>query len=81
MPRTPITCVWPSTGESFRVTQAEADEIIADGLGEWDGIHTIRMRPVSRSGGRLSLRVGARLATAVCRNESWARVMLEEISR
>jgi hypothetical protein len=63
------------------VTRAEADEIIADGLGEWDGVHTIRMRPVSRSGGRLSLRVGGRLAIAIFRGESWATTMLEEINR
>jgi len=38
----------------------EADEIVADDLGEWDGRKTIRMKPVERTGGRLSLRVGAR---------------------
>ena len=63
------------------MTQSEADEIVTDGLGEWDGSHTVRMNPVNKSGGRLSLRVGGRLAVAVQRNESWARVMYEEISR
>jgi hypothetical protein len=72
--------VWPD-GENFRVTEAEADVIVGDDLGEWDGRKTVRMKPIDRSGGRLSLRVGARLAVAVQRGEPWARAMLEQIER
>ena len=78
MPRCPIVCVWPN-GENFRVTTPEAEEIVADDLGEWDGSRTVRMKPINRSGGRLSLRVGARLAVAVQRGESWGWVMLGDI--
>lgn len=78
MPRCPVVCVWPN-GENFRVTYAEADVIVADDLGEWDGRRTVRMKPINRTGGRLSLRVGARLAVAVQRGEPWAQVMLQEI--
>ncbi len=81
MSRCPVVCVWPESGEHFRVTQSEADVIVADDLGEWDGHKTVRMKAVDRSGGRLSLRVGARLAVAIQRNESWARVALAEIER
>jgi len=80
MSRCPIVCVWPD-GENFRVTQAEAEEIIADDLGDWDGRKTVRMKPIERTGGRLSLRVGASLAVAVQRNEAWARLMLGDINR
>jgi hypothetical protein len=80
MPRCPVVCVWPD-GENFRVTISEAQEIVADDLGEWDGKKTVRMKPINRSGGRLSLRVGARLAVAIQRNESWAHVALKEINR
>jgi hypothetical protein len=72
--------VWPD-GEGFRVTVSEAEEIVADDLGEWDGKKTVRMKPINRSGGRLSLRVGARLAVAVQRGEAWARTMLEQIEK
>jgi hypothetical protein len=72
--------VWPD-GENFRVTQSEAEEIVTDDLGEWDGHKTVKMKPINRTGGRLSLRVGARLAVAIQRNESWAHVALEEINR
>jgi hypothetical protein len=80
MPRCPIVCVWPD-GENFRVTVAEASEIVADDLGDWDGRDTVRMKSVRRGGGKLSLRVGGRLAVAVQRNESWATAMLEQIQR
>jgi hypothetical protein len=80
MPRSPITCVF-NGGESFRCTRSEADEVVRNGLGEWDGVHTVRMKPPGRSGTRLSLRVGARLASAVHRGEVWARVMLSQIER
>ena len=80
MSRCPVVCVWPD-GESFRCTISEADEIVVDDLGEWDGKKTVRMKPINRSGGRLSLRVGARLAVAVQRNQPWARVALSEIQR
>jgi hypothetical protein len=80
MSRCPVVCVWPD-GENFRVTVPEAEEIVADGLGEWDGTKAVRMKPINRSGGRLSLRVGARLAVAIQRNESWAHVALREIER
>lgn len=80
MSRCPVVCVWPD-GENFRVTVSEADEIVADDLGEWDGKKTVRLKPINRSGGRLSLRVGARLAVAIQRNESWAHVALAEINR
>ena len=80
MSRCPVVCVWPD-GENFRVTQSEAEEIVADDLGEWDGRKTVRMKAVDRSGGRLSLRVGARLAVAIQRNESWAHVALAEIEK
>ncbi len=80
MPRCPVVCVWPN-GENFRVTVSEAEEIVADDLGEWAGSKRVRMKPINRSGGRLSLRVGARLAVAVQRGKSWAVVMLREIQR
>jgi hypothetical protein len=79
VPRCPVVCVWPD-GESFRVTVSEAEQIVCDGLAEWDGRDALRMKPVNRSGGRLSLRVGARLAVAVQRGEAWAKVMLEQIN-
>ena len=80
MSRCPIVAVWPD-GENFRVTQAEADVIVADDLGEWDGRKTVCLKPVDRVGGRLSLRVGTRLAVAAQRNEAWANVAVSEISR
>jgi hypothetical protein len=78
MPRSPVTCVFPS-GESFRCTRSEAEEIVANDAGDWDGQQTVRMKPHGRSGGRLSLRVGSYLAEAVRRNRSWAQTMLREI--
>lgn len=80
MPRCPVVCVWPD-GENFRVTNSEADEIVADDLGEWDGRKTVRMKPINRSGGRTSLQVGGGLAVAVQRGEAWAKTMLEQIER
>jgi len=80
MSRCPVVCVWPD-GESFRATESEADVIVADDLGEWDGRKTVRMKPIDRTGGRLSLRVGTRLAVAVQRGETWAKAMLEQIER
>ena len=44
MSRCPVVCVWPESGEHFRVTQSEADVIVADDLGEWDGHKTVRMK-------------------------------------
>lgn len=80
MARHPILCIWPN-GSTFSVTAAEAGEIIHDGLGEWRGRKTIRMACHGRSGGRLSLRVGAALSEAVRRNEAWAGTMVEQIER
>lgn len=80
MPRCPVVCVWPD-GESFRATVGEAERIVADDLGEWDGRKVVRMKSIDRSGGRLSSRVGARLAVAVQRNQPWANVALREIER
>ena len=80
MPRCPVVCVWPD-GENFRVTVAEAEQIVADDLGEWEGKKTVRLKQIDRTGGRLSLRVGTRLAVAAQRNEAWARVAVSEISR
>jgi len=80
VPRCPIVCVWPD-GENFRVKRSEAEVIVSDDLGEWDGRSTVRMKPINRTGGKLSLRVGARLAVAVQRGEAWARTMLEQIER
>lgn len=80
MSRCPVVCVWPD-GENFRVTQGEADVIVADDLGEWEGPRTVRLKPIDRTGGRLSIRVGSRLAVAIQRNQSWAHVALEEIRR
>jgi len=80
MPRHPITCVWPS-GDSFGVTLQEAQEIVRDGLGEWDGSRIVRLQNIDRYGGKLSLRVGAPLAIAVQRNKPWAKVALELIQR
>lgn len=79
MSRCPVVCVWPD-GDNFRVTVSEADAIVADDLGEWEGKRTVRMKPVDRVGGRLSLRVGARLAVAAHRNEPWAQTMLGQIT-
>jgi hypothetical protein len=78
MSRCPVVCVWPD-GENFRVTQSDADVIVADDLGEWDGRKTVRMKPIDRSGGRLSLRVGARLAVAIQRNQPWAHAALADM--
>lgn len=80
MPRCVVVCTWPD-GTSFRVTTEEAQQIVADDLGEFEGRKTVRMKPIDRCGGRLSLRVGARLAVAVQRNQPWARVALSEVSR
>lgn len=80
MSRCPVVCVWPD-GESFRVTAEEAKQIVADDLGEFEGRKTVRMKPIDRSGGRLSVRVGARLAVAIQRNQAWARIALSEINR
>jgi hypothetical protein len=80
MPRCPVVCVWPD-GENFQVTFPEADEIVADDLGEWDGRKTVRMKPINRFGGRLSMQVGTRLAVAVQRGEAWAKTMLSQIQR
>jgi hypothetical protein len=80
MPRCAVTCVWPG-GESFHCTASEAQRIVADGEGEWEGEQNIRMNGSASGGGRLSLRVGARLAGAVRRREGWAKVMLSEINR
>ncbi len=80
MSRCPVVCVWPD-GENFRVTVPEAEEIVADDLGEWDGKNTVRMKPINRSSGRLSLRLGARLAVAIRRNQSWAHVALADVDR
>lgn len=78
MSRCPVVCVWPD-GESFRVTVSEAEQIVADDLGEWDGHKTVRMSHHDRTGGRLSLIVGARLAEASRRNQGWARVAVSEV--
>ena len=80
MSRCPVVCVWPD-GENFRVTISEAEQIVADDLGEWDGKKTVHMKPINRSGGRLSLRVGVRLAVAIQRNQAWAHVALSDIQR
>lgn len=80
MSRCPVVCVW-ADGENFRVTVSEAEQIVADDLGEWEGKKTVRMKPIDRCGGRLSLRVGARLAVAAHRNEQWATVAVAEIGR
>jgi hypothetical protein len=80
MSRCPVTCVWPG-GESFSVTLSEGQRIVTDGEGEWESERTIRMNPAVNGGGRLSLRVGERLAGAVGRREGWAKVMLSEINR
>jgi hypothetical protein len=78
MPRCPVVCVWPN-GETFRVTEMEAAQLVCDGLVEWDGARALRMQEISHSGGKLSLRVGSKLATAAQRNESWARVAVQAI--
>ncbi len=80
MSRCPVVCVWPD-GKSFRVTVSEADAIVADDLGEWEGRKTVRMKPVVRVGGRLSLIVGGRLAVAAQRGEPWACTMVREVLR
>jgi hypothetical protein len=79
MDRCPVVCVFKS-GETFRASREEAAELVRNGLGSWDGENRIRMEE-TRSCGRLSLRVGARLAVAVGKNQDWACVMLQEISR
>jgi hypothetical protein len=80
MPRHPITCVW-SSGDSFGATRGEAEELVRDGFGEWDGSHIVRLQDVDRSGGRLSARFGKYLANMVRRGQPWARVMLNQIER
>ena len=80
MPRCPILAVYPD-GSKFRVTAAEAKEIVVDGLGEWDGKKSLRMKTQGRSGGRLSRQVGAPMASAALRGEGWARVAVAEALR
>jgi len=80
MPRHPVTCVW-SSGDTFGVTVKEAEELVRDGFGEWDGSRTVRLQDVDRSGGRLSARFGKYLANMVRRGQPWARAMLREIQR
>lgn len=80
MPHCPVVCIWPNR-ETFRVTEAEAEQLVCDGLAEWDGDRKLRMQEISNSGGKLSLRVGAKLATAAQRNESWARIAVQAILR
>ena len=80
MSRCPVVCVWPD-GENFRVTVSEAQQVVADDLGEWEGRKTVRLKPINRGGGRLSLRVGTRLAVAAQRNDAWAKVAVAEIRR
>lgn len=78
MSRCRILCIWPD-GSYFRATEAEGEQLVCDGLAEWSGSHTLRMQEISSSGGKLSLKVGAKLATAAQRNESWARVAVQAI--
>jgi hypothetical protein len=78
--RSPVECVCPD-GSTFRVTFAEADKFVRDGLAERAGKKRLRMKREGRSGGRLSLRVGATLASAALRDESWAKTMLAQINR
>jgi hypothetical protein len=80
MPRCPVTCVWPG-GESFSVAVSEAEQIVRDGGGQWEGPRRVRMVSSRGCGGRLSAKVGGMLAGAVGRREGWAEVMLEEINR
>ena len=54
MSRCPVVCVWQD-GESVRCTISEAEEIVIDDLGEWDGRKTVRMKPINRSGGQTQL--------------------------
>jgi hypothetical protein len=76
--RSSITCVFP-TGECFYCSLRDAEKIVADGEGEWDGAHTLRMNHHDRTGGRLSLIVGRHLAESSRRNEGWARVAVSEV--
>jgi hypothetical protein len=78
--RSPVLCTCPD-GSIFRATFAEADELVSDGLAEWTGRKTLRMKREGRSGGRLSLRVGAALASPALRDEGWAQVALAQINR
>jgi hypothetical protein len=80
MPRHKITAVWPD-GSSFHVTKGEAQQIVADNLGEWDGEKTIRLKKEGWSGGSLSRKVGAPLAVAAQRGEPWAKVAVRETTR
>jgi hypothetical protein len=75
-----IDCVYPN-GSSFKANVTEAREIVKSNLGEWDGKRIIRMKRQGQSGGRLSLRVGETLASAVHRGEPWAHVQLADINR
>ncbi|MHB8499706.1 MAG: hypothetical protein ACYDCG_18310 [Candidatus Acidiferrales bacterium] len=77
--RSPVLCV-NCDGTTFRVTFEEADRLVHDGLAEIDGEKRLLMKREGKSGGRLSLRVGAPLAVAVHRREGWARVALAHIS-
>ena len=74
--RTPVLCVNPD-GSTFRVTYADADELVRDGLAERDGDKRLRMKR-ERGGGAQSKRVGVYLAGAIRRHEDWALTMRSE---
>ena len=80
MARCPIVVVCPDNS-TYRITAKQARDIVADGLGEDAGKGMIRLKPQGRPGGRLSQVVGAALASAALRGESWARVAVAETRR
>ena len=73
--RKPVVCN-NHDGSEFRVTYAEAEELVREDLAERVSEKRIRMKRECRAGGRLSLRVGKTLAMGVQRDEPWARAML-----
>jgi len=75
--RTPVLCVNPD-GSTFRVTYAEAAELIRDGFAKPDGEKRLRIKR-ERSGGAQSKRVGSYLAGAVRRHEDWALTMIRQM--
>jgi hypothetical protein len=75
--RTPVLCVNPD-GSSFRVTYADADELLRDGLAERDGEKRLRIKH-ERGRGAQSRKVGSYLAGALRRREDWALTMVSQM--
>lgn len=71
-------------GSMVHIHRHEAAAIVRDGGGDWSDFSYDRVR-LNQKGAlilrSLSCRVGAPLAIAVLKKESWAEVMLSDIER